>query len=452
MGRSQLSLTGGNAFAIAGGNGMTAPWQSAIYVLTIAFITGIGANLFFGNEDNGWVAPLDSYKQLFLWSRLIVLALAASLALRYHLKLAQVLWRGWPLPLACALIGLSSFWSLDSQQTFERFLFLVLALIFVAGIVSRNGLSSIAASFRILGWLTIFANIVLLAAQPDFAFSQDGYAENYRGLFIHKNELGIFSFCVMAVTLPSFFERRPARLHARDAILILGLFVTILISKSATSLILSTCVIVYSLFFWVVGRFKFAYWFNLGFFFLMSAISLLAIWFMQDTLLELIGRDATFTGRTQFWGPVVDAIQARPYVGYGFGAFWDSAGGAIAWFGDSWFPTHAHNGYLQNALDAGIPLVLVSLYMTILLQLHALRNAFDNVSPSNVFIALVAFTFPIYNLVETVFIRQDSEPTLLFMAAFLLSSLRRTRTVVSDRPLPTIALPPKPNMSTREIF
>ena len=99
-----------------------------------------------------------------------------------------------------------------------------------------------------------------------------------------------------------------------------------------------------------------------------------------------------------------------------------------------------------------MPLVLVSLYMTILLQLHALRNAFDNVSPPNVFIALVAFTFPIYNLVETVFIRQNSEPTFLFMAAFLLTSLRRRRIVVSGRPLPAIPLPPKPKLTTRETF
>lgn len=425
--------------AAPGGTDMTSRWQTTIHVLAIAFIAGIGANLFYSSEDSGWVAPFEAYKQLYLWSRLIVLLVAASLATRYHRNLTHLLWRAWPLTLATVIIGLSSFWSLDSQQTFLRFLLLALTMIFVVGIVSQNGLSPVASAFRILGWFTIFANILLLATQPDFAFNPDDYAGTFRSLFIHKNVLGIFSFCIIVVILPSFFERRSTAFQVVDTILVIGMLITILVSNSATSLILSTCAIVYSIFFGAVSRFRLPHWFNLSFFFSISAISLLAIWSMQDILFELIGRDATFTGRTQVWEPVLDAIQSRPYLGYGFGAFWDSDGGSIAWFGDGWFPARAHNGYLENALDAGMPLLLLSLYMTILLLLHALRNALYDFSPHNVFIALVAFTLPIYNLVETVFIQQNSIATFLFMAAFLLSFVHRTRTVVTGKPLPAMS-------------
>jgi O-antigen ligase len=74
--------------------------------------------------------------------------------------------------------------------------------------------------------------------------------------------------------------------------------------------------------------------------------------------LTILGRDATLTGRTAIWSAVVDAIQARPWFGYGYGVFW--RGGlqgdaidvltAIHWSG----LMQAQSGYLDLCLDLGL--------------------------------------------------------------------------------------------------
>ena len=39
-------------------------------------------------------------------------------------------------------------------------------------------------------------------------------------------------------------------------------------------------------------------------------------------MLTALGRSATLTGRTRIWQMSLDNIAQRPWLGYGFGAFW----------------------------------------------------------------------------------------------------------------------------------
>ncbi len=82
-----------------------------------------------------------------------------------------------------------------------------------------------------------------------------------------------------------------------------------------------------------------------------------AQWILGDVqaLLDNLGKDVTLTGRTLLWPAVVEMIQERPWLGYGYSAFW------LGWEGESatlWFITnqeydHAHNGVLDLWLDLG---------------------------------------------------------------------------------------------------
>jgi exopolysaccharide production protein ExoQ len=70
---------------------------------------------------------------------------------------------------------------------------------------------------------------------------------------------------------------------------------------------------------------------------------------------ELVGRDATLTGRTDLWLAVIEFIAARPLLGYGYQAFW---------FGEDvsadvkeiagWVGASAHNGFLDLTLALGV--------------------------------------------------------------------------------------------------
>ena len=42
-----------------------------------------------------------------------------------------------------------------------------------------------------------------------------------------------------------------------------------------------------------------------------------------DTLLEMIGKDPTLTGRTEIWAYVIQDIWMKPFLGWGYYVFWE---------------------------------------------------------------------------------------------------------------------------------
>jgi O-antigen ligase len=74
--------------------------------------------------------------------------------------------------------------------------------------------------------------------------------------------------------------------------------------------------------------------------------------------LEMLGRDATFTGRTAIWAALLPVASNQPFFGLGFGSFWTPLTRIHYIVGE------AHNGYLDAALDIGyFGLLLLTLYL-----------------------------------------------------------------------------------------
>lgn len=79
------------------------------------------------------------------------------------------------------------------------------------------------------------------------------------------------------------------------------------------------------------------------------------------TSMAVLGRDdsdiTTLTGRTPMWHEVIHRyIAARPLLGYGYQAFWDTqhvAAVALLQRGTVYY--HSHSGYLEMALSIGVP-------------------------------------------------------------------------------------------------
>jgi O-antigen ligase len=77
-------------------------------------------------------------------------------------------------------------------------------------------------------------------------------------------------------------------------------------------------------------------------------------------IVEKLGKDMTLTGRTYVWYRVVDAINRRPWFGYGFEGFWQPWRGLdnpaihlVVTEANNFRPEHSHNGYLEIALKTG---------------------------------------------------------------------------------------------------
>ena len=70
-------------------------------------------------------------------------------------------------------------------------------------------------------------------------------------------------------------------------------------------------------------------------------------------LLEVVGRDATFTERTMIWNSVLKQ-DINPLIGCGFYSFWLEKGPSVWKDFDRFKPHSAHDGYLELYLDGGM--------------------------------------------------------------------------------------------------
>jgi len=103
---------------------------------------------------------------------------------------------------------------------------------------------------------------------------------------------------------------------------------------------------------------------------ILAGAGVAALW---PAVLEMFGRDATLTGRTEIWSAVLNAIGARPFVGHGYGAYWNSPLGE----GTRWElgpqVVNAHNGYLEQILDFGVLGGVVVIAITISIAIGRAR-------------------------------------------------------------------------------
>lgn len=98
-----------------------------------------------------------------------------------------------------------------------------------------------------------------------------------------------------------------------------------------------------------------------------------------DTLLELIGKDPSLTGRTGIWAYVDKAIWMKPWLGWGYYVFWEPTNPYSANISKAihWAVPNAHNGLLECLLDVGAvgtALFAFILIRTILLAVRCLRT------------------------------------------------------------------------------
>jgi O-antigen ligase len=87
-----------------------------------------------------------------------------------------------------------------------------------------------------------------------------------------------------------------------------------------------------------------------------GCVGLTWAWKLGDGLGELaslLERDPTLSGRTALWELLLELVWDRPWLGYGYEAFWTGDKGTYVHLVVRWFPMQAHNGFLNVLLDFG---------------------------------------------------------------------------------------------------
>jgi exopolysaccharide production protein ExoQ len=257
---------------------------------------------------------------------------------------------------AVLALGLATFllcsavWSIGPQASLRQgilYLFVIVGAIGIVGTLEANAFMDLLA---LVCCLSAVASLVLLVVSPTYAF---GGEIGFRGIFAQKNVLG------EAMTIGALASLHGLRVgnrkRLRNVFTLIVVTIVALKSESATS-----CLTIFAFFgidavIALIKKGGASRFVAIGGIVLLLPVVLFAA-ASPDSMLEMIGKDPTLTGRTDIWGYVIPDIYQRPWLGWGYVAFWSPDNPAAMQIGDSlhWFAPQAHNGILEMLLNVGL--------------------------------------------------------------------------------------------------
>lgn len=308
-------------------------------------------------------------------------------------------------------------WSATPEATFSGSIGLIGSTTFGLYVATRFKLRQQAWLIAWAFGIAILLSFIFIIALPKYGVMASIHEGSWRGVWVHKNITGgkymVMSnwiFLLLLLTQSKFI-----------GVLWVGLASSLALTIGANStngLVSSVLMIALTLFLHQFLRLR-SDKFVAVFLFLGLLVAGLAITFSDvvSILLELVGKDATLTGRTDIWALVIEKIQERPWLGYGFAGFWrDGVRGEAAFIirAVRWPVTHSHNGYLDFMLQLGLIgfLVFLGIYWSTFIKTYLLiRHQFC----LDYFWAFIALIFLIQiNLAEPSLLSQNDFFWILF--------------------------------------
>lgn len=331
------------------------------------------------------------------------------------------------LVLLILLVFASVLWSDVPALTFRRIVALVGTTVFGIYFAMRF---SVRQQVMILAFvlLTIVAFSLLFAAVlPSYGIMSGRHGGSWQGVFTHKNLLGRAAVLTLLVSFFIWFMKPRWRLYALAVSL--AALVLLVFADSAGALVVFAGLLIVLPFLptlrWPSDLAGMLYF---GGMFLLGVTAVLVLTNLGEVL-ALIGRNATLTGRTNLWPLVIDMIQKRPWLGYGFSGFWLGEEGPsyFIWIYTNWVevPPHAHNGLLDIALDlglVGLGIYLMGFFLAVgrAIKLASRRGSFEKYWP----LMFLIFVF-LANQSESAILRTNNLYWLLYVSVVVTLAAKR---------------------------
>lgn len=376
--------------------------------------------------SNGVGTLLNDNETLLKPMRYGILLLALLLLSARWRGTLRAVSKGGVLWMLMGLMVLSLGWSMSPEYTVDSLRGEVLpmtafAVYFASRFNMREQMQLLAIA---LGIGALFSFVYAMAIPSVGRHVGDKFDGAWKGIYSQKNNfsttmtLTLMLFWVLAIVNRPGIERQLARIGLAISIAMIILST----SKSGLLIFVSMMVIMLltRLFRWRGRRSVLVL--DLSGLAALGAIAGLSVTW-QDIVISL-GKDPTLSARTYIWEGAIDKIMDQPLLGYGRAAFWvpDSLPAfevGLRAKSKGFIPSHAHNGFIDVAIDlglAGLGLFLLGLLLTYLI---AIRRAYKAQEPEDLwpfaFLTLLAMS----NLTETVLMNRVTLYWVLYMVMFL---------------------------------
>jgi O-antigen ligase len=390
--------------------------ERALLVLIILFLDSIVRQVVAhfdpaGEDANSPVAQA-------VWSVVYVFAFGGLIVER---RRAAMLLRGsWPLLIVVAVALLSTFWSPDPALTAKRAFGLLGTSAIGYYFVARYNLREFLQVLIVATGISAVLSLAVVLGYPHVGVMRFEYAGAWQGIYGHKNYLAsamVIGIVATAAMLPD------ARGRTRLLYTFFFALFTVLLfgSRSATSLLIAAGVlaIIPLVLLLRSPRYRFFTSVALGVVVSAAVISLLMFGADIQAVFDALGRDDTLTGRTEIWPYVIQAIGDRPLFGFGYGVVWTDNGPVQQYITTDWLPYHAHNGFLELALDTGLVGLGAFLVFLVMSLARAVRYAASEEGRWTIWPLLAIVEFILANLTESSIATYNSVIWVIAVAALL---------------------------------
>lgn len=355
--------------------------------------------------------------QVLWFTAYTVAALAGLNALLRHRPALRL---PWALTSFVVLALLSTSWSVAPDVTLRRGIALAGTVAVGLLLAQRLAPLDVFEALRRAALVVALASLLLYAAGD--ARALDEVHQTLQGVLSTKNLLGrVMAVGLIAAAIVAVLDRRRWRRCMLSAVPVIA---ALLLTDSAGGMILALLglAVVGGAALWRLDGGRSAV--PAAVLALAGAVGvLLPAGLSAGSLLSVVGRDASLTGRTDIWAQSLLAAAERPLAGAGFGAFWgvgsseDSAAARRISARLAEPVANAHNGLLDVALDLGMLGVVLAVVIHAALLGRGLRQAKAGSTGLAALSLGVALLVIVSTAAEGSLLRENSLLTLLVAVA-----------------------------------
>lgn len=394
--------------------------------VSLAILFGVVSGLIFAERraTMGFADEGDRILQIIFFSIYMITVLHLS---RQFGEVWALLIRSWPVVAIVGLAMISTLWSIDPSVTVRRAGALIGTTAFGLFLGHRFGLGGSLSLVRSVLATGAVLSLGAVLVVPELAIMQGWHEGAWRGVFSHKNELGQVMALGGGLLLAA--AMRSGRYRRLQFVLALLCAALVIKAQSLGGLAALGAMLLV----WMAVAVARARGTPVRLTLICGALGLVSLAAAYVSIVEFdiglsqLGRDETLTGRADLWRIIWEHLQARFWLGYGYGAFWTSTAGPAmtVHLAIDWVPANSHNGWLDLWLDLGLVGVTI---MAALFVATALR-AFSRLRAEGHFpdcepLLVMTFLF-VTNLAETALLQQNLFSWAIFVA--LMVSMRRER-------------------------
>jgi len=379
------------------------------------------------SEVRAYSADVDTSTVLIEASLYVYGGMLALIRWRRILGAARAVW---PLLALSVLACLSTIWSVQPAVSLRRGMLLLAATMIAVYVGERYSIKEFACLLAQTLCLMMVSVPILYLIAPEYVIDQSAYGGAWKGLSAYKNTFG--EHMAVGFLLLVLIRFRHFR-WTRYAFLLIAAGL-LLLSRSATAAVcgvLSLAAI--PLWRLLRGRNRLLVYPLVGLIFFVGIFCILAF---PEPIFQILGRDATLTGRTDLWTMLRPVISSRPILGYGYAAFWTSLYPEVL---SVWMGTGRHqipvadNGYIDLWLSLGALGVWAFVYVFA----RSFRYAIDYIRSEAGFIGLWPITylciFAADNMCESALLTRGTFPFLVFAILTTSLSMNHKRIVTPAR-------------------